>query len=246
MDIIIIIIIVITLIFIIILIIVIIFILIIIIFIISTIFIIIVILIITIFTHFLRQSFLGVLLPDQDWGSFCQLWKYERETKALHLSNKLCFIIVTGRVDVYVTSVKTLQSNQNTNSNSNTNQNSNSNSNSNANNNAKIQIQTQLLSDSNQSTIAHQFKKGEVIHLFSNQDRIPILGDGCSLIFDNVRLTYMPEKGSQIISLDLSDYKEFMETRARLVSLSSFMKLKMSELVANHIYFEGVSPNKVS
>ena len=38
----------------------------------------------------------------------------------------------------------------------------------------------------------------------------------------------------------------FMEGKPHLVNLSDFMKLKMSDLVANHIYFEGLSPSKVT
>lgn len=95
--------------------------------------------------------------------------------------------------------------------------------------------------------LARVFRQGEVIHLFSNQDKIdPNDNGGVSLLFDNLKLTFQVEKNSQIISLAVDDYKSFIAERKHLSSLAAFMKLKMSELVANNIYFEGISSNKVN
>jgi hypothetical protein len=153
-----------------------------------------------------------MLLPDKDWNPFCQLWKYEKsDLKRLVLRDKICFIVVTGKVNAHLSASKSPQ------------------------NNDRFPA----------SALARKFRQGEVIHLFSNNDKIPIDGDGASLVFDNVRLTFTPEKGTVVIGLGTADYKSFIEERPKLSSLAAFMALKMSELVANHAYCEGVSPNKV-
>lgn len=94
--------------------------------------------------------------------------------------------------------------------------------------------------------IIRHFKAGEVLHLFTNQDKIPHDGDGTTLVFDNISLSFVPEKGTAVIGLDVAEYLSFIEHRPLLTSLAAFMRLKMSDLVTNHIYFEGVSPSKVS
>jgi hypothetical protein len=60
-----------------------------------------------------RKSFLGLLLPDSDWVSFCDLWNYERECHHLQLRNKLCFIVVKGKVAAHMQSTKTSTSSDN-------------------------------------------------------------------------------------------------------------------------------------
>ena len=151
---------------------------------------------------------MGVLLPDSDWSPFCHLWKSERDGKNLLLRDKLCFIVVVGKVSACISSSKSSENTE-------------------------------------ESTIGHEFKRGEVIHLFSNQDKIPEDGDGTSMVFGNLKLTFTPGKHTAVISLGSAEYKDFIDDRPRLSCLAALMKLKMSELVANHIYFEGVSPNKV-
>ena len=149
-----------------------------------------------------------MLLPDSDWSPFCHLWRHEREGKNLVLRDKLCFIVVVGKVNAHISSSKSFD-------------------------------------NADQSTVGHQFKRGEVIHLFSNQDKIPMDSDGTFMVFDNLKLTFAPGKNTAVISLSSADYREFIDERPRLSCLAAFMKLKMSDLVANHIYFEGVPPNKV-
>ena len=158
---------------------------------------------------FVRKSFLGLLLPDSDWVSFCDLWNYERECHHLQLKNKLCFIVVKGKVAAHIQPTKSAMSSDN-------------------------------------STIVRHFKCGEVIHLFSNQDKIPRDSDGSALVFGNVQLSFVPDKGTSVISLGRVEYNHFIRDRPRLTSLSAFMGLRMSDLVGSHIYFEGVSPDKVS
>jgi hypothetical protein len=99
---------------------------------------------------------------------------------------------------------------------------------------------------SDNSTIVRHFKCGEVIHLFSNQDKIPRDSDGSALVFGNVQLSFLPDKGTSVISLGRVEYNHFIRDRPRLTSLSAFMGLRMSDLVGSHIYFEGVSPDKVT
>jgi hypothetical protein len=92
--------------------------------------------------------------------------------------------------------------------------------------------------------VAHVFKEGEVIHLFSNQEKIK---DNTSLIFENIKLSFIQDSKNTIVySLDIVEFKKFILERSNLTSLDVFMKLKMSELLANHIYFEGISPNKIN
>ena len=101
------------------------------------------------------------------------------------------------------------------------------------------------IQNSEDPEVIRHFKAGEVIHLFSNQDKIQHDGDGTNIVFDNMYLSFVPEKGASVIGLDAAEYIDFIEHRPLLTSLSAFMRLKMSDLVTNHIYFEGVSPCKV-
>lgn len=103
---------------------------------------------------------------------------------------------------------------------------------------------TKLSTTSDHGATARYFHTGEVIHLFSNQDRIPRNGDEYTLPFGNVHLSFVPEKGTSVISLGKAEYNNFIMERPRLTSLSAFMQLRMSDLVGSHIYFEGVSPDK--
>jgi hypothetical protein len=105
---------------------------------------------------------------------------------------------------------------------------------------------TKTSTSSDSSSIVRHFKCGEVIHLFSNQDKIPRESDGSALVFDNIQLSFVPDKGTSVISLGRVEYNHFIMDRPRLTSLSAFMGLSMSDLVGSHIYFEGVSPDKVS
>jgi hypothetical protein len=105
---------------------------------------------------------------------------------------------------------------------------------------------TKTSTSSDNSSIVRHFKCGEVIHLFSNQDKIPRDSDGSALVFGNVQLSFIPDKGTSVISLGSVEYNHFIMERPRLTSLSAFMRLSMSDLVGSHIYFEGVSPDKVS
>jgi hypothetical protein len=89
----------------------------------------------------------------------------------------------------------------------------------------------------NSFDVAHIFKEGEIIHLFSNQEKII---DHTSLIFENIKLSFIQDKNTIVYSLDVSEFKKFIEERSNLTSLDVFMHLKMSELLANHIYFEGM------
>jgi hypothetical protein len=84
------------------------------------------------------------------------------------------------------------------------------------------------------------------IHLFSNQDKIPLDSDGSSLVFGNIQLSFIPEKGTSATSLGRVEYNHFIMDRPQVTSLSAFMGLSMSDLVGSHINFEGVSPDKVS
>ena len=125
------------------------------------------------------------------------------------MKNRLCFLIVSGRVSAQITSTKASGS-------------------------------------SERPAVVRNFQHGEIIHLFSNQNDIPFDADGLSLSYHNFKMSFTPDKGSTVISLHASDFMSFMEGKPHLIKLSDFMTLKMSDLVANHIYFEGLSPSKVT
>ena len=125
------------------------------------------------------------------------------------MKNKLCFLIVAGRVAAQITSSKASGS-------------------------------------SERPAVVRYFQHGEIIHMFCNQNDIPFDTDGLSLSYNYFKMSFTPDKGSNVISLNATDFMSFMEGRPHLSDLSAFMKLKMSDLVANHTYFEGLSPSKVT
>ena len=156
-----------------------------------------------------RRSAIGSFISESDWVPFCALWKHERDGKQLPMKNKLCFLIVAGKVSAQI-------------------------------------ISTKSSGLSERPATIRWFQHGEIIHLFSNQNDIPFDADGLSLSYNNFKMSFTPDKGSTVISLNTTDFMSFMEGRPHLTHLSDFMGLKMSDLVANHIYFEGISPSKVS
>jgi hypothetical protein len=87
------------------------------------------------------------------------------------------------------------------------------------------------------------FKAGEVIHLFSNTDQSS--DDGSQLQFQELKLSFTLGKGAAVAGLPMSKFKKFIEERPRLSALATILRLRMATLVANNVYFEGISPHKV-
>jgi hypothetical protein len=104
-------------------------------------------------------------------------------------------------------------------------------------------VNAQLSPSADSWITAKTFVAGEVIHLFSASEKLE--NESAFVMFDKIKLAFMPEKGSVVYGLDEALYKAFMKENGTLNSLSHMMKLKFSSIVQNNIYFEGFSEGKV-
>ena len=99
-------------------------------------------------------------------------------------------------------------------------------------------------SDGKESCIVRSFKAGDIIHLFSNTDKL-VKTDPTSLEFDDVRMQFMLETGTSVSGLDEKEFDSFIKERPKLYALKRFMLLRLSTLFVENVYFKDIKPQKV-
>ena len=96
--------------------------------------------------------------------------------------------------------------------------------------------------------VARPFRGGDVIHLFSNHDKVAKGDDGAdsTMVFDGIRLSFVPERGTTaVFGLDAAEYTAWVKERPTLVSLQRFLSLKLLTLLTDNVYFMDVPPARI-
>lgn len=96
--------------------------------------------------------------------------------------------------------------------------------------------------------VARPFRGGDVIHLFSNHDKVAKGDDEANsvMVFDGIKLSFVPERGTTaVFGLDASEYAAWAKERPTLVSLQRFLSLKLLTLLHDNVYFIDVPPARI-
>ena len=94
---------------------------------------------------------------------------------------------------------------------------------------------------------ARTFRGGEMIHLFSNHDKIVKNADGemTAMEFDGLKVAYALNKEAIVYGLDAAEYAVWIKDRPQLTSLSRFNHLKLSNIVHDSVYFMDIPHSRI-
>ena len=102
-------------------------------------------------------------------------------------------------------------------------------------------------SSGGEAVTARTFRSGEMIHLFSNQDKIIKNTDGemTAMQFDGLKVAYTLNKEAIVYGLDAAEYAVWIKERPQLTSLNRFSQLKLSSIVHDNAYFMDIPLSRI-
>ena len=98
-----------------------------------------------------------------------------------------------------------------------------------------------------EAVTARTFRSGEMIHLFSNHDKIVKHTDGemTAMDFDGIKVAYTLNKEATVYGLDAAEYAVWIKERPQLTSLGRFNQLKLTNIVHENVYFMDIPPSRI-
>lgn len=100
-------------------------------------------------------------------------------------------------------------------------------------------VSATIIPSGGEAVTARTFRSGEMIHLFSNHDKIVKHTDGemTAMDFDGLKLAYTLNKEAIVYGLDAAEYVTWIKERPQLTSLNRFSQLNLSNIVHDSVYF---------